>query len=188
MKEKKTMIAIIIVCGAMAYVLYLAITADDGATDTLSHCLMPISAGFMVLSDLLLGQGNHRRVTLSEETRTKLMENEDYVLAANRLDIGYKMCVTGGLMVGIPLLVLLVTGHLEGFLATLFVISFFVGIIIFVIGAVLTFMGFGYTPKIPVEEMPELQPKSKASQICSTISMIGMIIWVILRIIEWCMK
>ena len=113
------------------------------------------------------------------------MENEAYMEAKERQDSGGIISLVGAAMVIIPFVVLLIAEELEGFVAELFLFSFFLGIPAVLIGLLVAFSAGKDMAAFDEEVIQDPQVESLASRIFSWIGTLAVGVAVVLWIITW---
>lgn len=179
MDKKRIIGSGLLICALAAVFLYILISPSRNDLEVWRHFAIFLYAVFNLLSGMFT---NRSLSALPEEVVAEVTEEEDYILAKNRTDLGGKLMIVGGVMAGIPLLMLLIKGSAEG----IFVWSLIFGFFIFVGGMILSGMGASYTVEIS-EEMQKkynLQlEESKISRVCRIIAVLALVAWIALFIL-----
>jgi len=178
MKEKiKRVVALVIVGGFLIFCLYMTIAYDPGIEDFRSFAVV-VFCSCTLLSHVF-------------STKTvppvpgELLENEAYMEAKERQDSGGIISLVGAAMVIIPFVVLLIAEELEGFVAELFLFSFFLGIPAVLIGLLVAFSAGKDMAAFDEEVIQDPQVESLASRIFSWIGTLAVGVAVVLWIITW---
>lgn len=176
MDKKKTLCAGIVLCAVVAMFLYILISPSENDIEVWRSFMILLFAASNLLSRVFT---NRSISMLPEAIIAEVMEDEDYILSKNRTDLGGKLMIVGGIMAGIPLLIMLIKGSAGGIFAWSLIFGFF----IFIGGLILCEMGESYTFEIS-EEMQQKYNlnlvESPISRICSIIAVLALIAWIVL--------
>ena len=169
--KKKTMVYLgLLFCIVAMDIFYFRVSEGDMGQDLMQLLLIHIMLVCQILRDIFSKRGS---IQLPEE----LQEQEDYVLAKNRVGFGAKIGIVGGLMIIIPVVLLLVLKELHGTWARIAVFAFLGGVPAALIGIILAVMGNGYIAKAEakyrMDTSAEPEPESRISKICNGISVIA---------------
>ncbi|MDD6043042.1 MAG: hypothetical protein PUB87_04720 [Eubacteriaceae bacterium] len=126
------------------WVLYITISTGTINRDLTRNLAFAVFLGCEIMLNLF-----------SEETvwepPAEIKEDEDYILALDRVKIGQKFISAGGMMFIIPFIIILILQHASGILAGLLVFAILAGILSFLFGLILDFAGERYLTKVAME-------------------------------------
>lgn len=126
------------------WVLYITISTGTINRDLTRNLACAVFLGCEIMLNLF-----------SEETvwepPAEIKEDEDYILALDRVKIGQKFISAGGMMFIIPFIIILILQHASGILAGLLVFAILAGILSFSFGLILDFAGERYLTKVAME-------------------------------------
>ncbi len=179
MDKKKMLCTGIVLCAVVAMFLYILISPSENGIEA----WRPFMIFLLAASNLLSRMFTNRSISmLPEDVIAEVMEDEDYILSKNRTNLGGKLMMVGGIMTGIPLLIMLIKGSAGGIFAWSLIFGFF----IFIGGAILLEMGANYTVEISEEVQQKYNLKleeSPISRICDIIAVLALIAWIVLFIL-----
>lgn len=169
-KKPGKIVAATVIAGVLLYGIYMMFTTEQTMVDSLRLFLPLLCNGCILLSHVF---STKQILPLPEE----ILENEAYIEAKERQESGGKIFVTGILMMGIPFILLLVLGELNGLLGGICLLSFFVGILAFLMGLFVGFLAGKDLAKFPVEIVQDPQPESMASRVFNLLGGLALIAW-----------
>lgn len=177
--NKKTgkIVAATVIAGVLLYGIYMMFTTEQTLADSL-RLFLPLLCN----SCILLGHvfSTKQILPLPEE----ILEKEAYIEAKERQESGGKIFVTGILMMGIPFILLLVLGELNGLLGGICLLSFFIGILAVLMGLFVGFLAGKDLAKIPVEIVQDPQPESMTSRAFTALGGLALIAWAALWLLQ----
>lgn len=176
MDKKKMLCTGIILCAVVAMFLYILISPSENDVEAWRSFMIFLLAASNLLSRVFT---NRSISVLPEDIIAEVMEDEDYILSKNRMDLGGKLMMVGGIMAGIPLLIMLIKGSTGGIFAWSLILGFF----IFIGGAILLEIGESYTFEISEEVQQKYNLKleeSPISRICNIIAVLALIAGIVL--------
>ena len=167
MKEKiKKILSTVIIAGLLLYSLYLIISSGETDIETIRSFAVVVFGSCTLLSRVF-------STKTAPPVPAELLENETYMEAKERQDSGGIIAIIGAAMISMPLAVLLIAEELEGFVAELFLLSFFLGILAVLIGLLVVFSAGKDMAAFDVEVVQDPQPESLVSRIFSWIGTLG---------------
>ena len=174
MKKNNRLWALFIIVAMAACVVYIMISLKDIGMYEITRFFPVACGGFWLLSALL----SNRVVDPSE---IKEFFNEEDFEALEQMESGEKSNLIGWIMIGVPIILLVVTGELHGIFVGMGIFSFFLGILFVVLGTVAENQGRNHLNK----KLLELQFTNKksfvpekenpASRVCSAIGTVAFI-------------
>lgn len=176
-KKPGKFIAATVISGVLLYGIYMMFTTEQTMVDSL-RLFLPLLCN----SCILLGHvfSTKEILPLPEE----ILENEAYIEAKERQESGGKIFVTGILMMGIPFILLLVLGELNGLLGGICLLSFFVGILAVLMGLFVGLLAGKDLAKIPVEIVQDPQPERIISRAFTALGGLALIAWAVLWLLQ----
>ena len=178
--QKKTAIYLsLFLCIPVLYLLFLDISSGITGFGILKLPLL-----YIILVCQLLREAFSKKESF--DLPSEIKEHEDYILAKDRMNYGRNMGISGGLMIIIPVVLLLIFKSLHGFWARAAIFSFLFGIPVAIIGLILFIMGNHYIAQTVANQLTETptEPESKISNICNIISAITSLTLLIVIIID----
>ena len=175
-------LAVIVIAGALLYVSYLFVTSGKPEWVELRMFCTMICCSCMLLSRIF-----STKAPITEQVPADVLENEEYLEAKERQDSGGKILIAGILMMAAPFALLLILGELRDFLASLGLISFFIGVFAVLMGLVVSIGAGKDLAKFPIEYVPDPKPEGLASRIFDGIGMlaaVGIIVFWIIELIK----
>ncbi len=177
MKENvKKILSTVIIGGFLLYCLYLTVTSERRGIEDFRSFAVVVFSSCTLLSHVFSAK-------TVPSVPAELLENEDYMEAKERQDSGGKILIIGVGMIIAPFVALLIAQELEGFVAELFLLSFFLGILAVIIGLLVSFSAEKDMAKFGVEVVSDPQPESTASRAFNAIGMLAAgaacVLWII---------
>lgn len=176
-KKMGKITAVIVIAGVLFYGVYLMFTTEETLMDSLRIFMPLVCSSCMLLSHVF----STKQV---QPLPKEILENEVYIEVKERQDSGGKVFVTGVLMMGIPFILLLILGELHDFLASLCLLSFFIGIIAVLVGLLVGFLAAKDLAKFPIETVQNPQPESMASRVFTVLGGLALIAWAALWLLH----
>lgn len=169
-KKMGKIASVIVIAGALLYCTYLTFTMEEPLVDSLRIFIPVACSSCMLLSHIF----STRQI---QPLPKEILENEAYMKAKEQQDSGGKIFIAGIFMMGIPLILLFVLGELHDFLASICLLSFFLGILSVLTGVFVAFLATKDLAKFPIETVQDPQPESKVSRVFHALGLLLLIIW-----------
>ncbi|MBR4861676.1 MAG: hypothetical protein IKU09_05700 [Firmicutes bacterium] len=170
MKNKTLIILCVILCALALYSLYLDISAGDTGLNLLKAPALMVIGICQILRCVYTEK---QELTMPSD----ITEQEDYILAKNRVNFGTKFGIAGILMIALPVAALFIRKGLHGIWAQMGLYSFLFGVTAAVIGLILFMLGSTYMAKAESryrqEQSVPVEPENKIPRICGIVSAIA---------------
>ena len=172
MNNKLSICLSILVAAGAIYFLCADVSAGNVGPDMLR---LPLISVILICQIFRSVFAENQGVVIPSE----LAENEDYIVAKNRVYYGIRLGIAGVLMVVVPVTALVIFKGIHGFWAQLSVYSFLGGIAAAIAGTVIFVLGkheVTMTEAKCFEETPaQREPENKIVKICNIVSLIASI-------------
>lgn len=186
MEKKHKLLAGVVIAAIVTFGAWVFFKEGPTRPDDIRRFMMILCMGCSILSPLF-SAANESPAAIKDFEIT-----EEDQTAFHQVELGGKMEAAGSIMFGAAVIFILIMKSLDGFLAWLFSIAFFGGILLFILGVVLCAMGGSHMMKKAAEiettqksEWTESESKENQNLISKIIGVIGilsLIAWIVLLI------